>query len=45
MALTKMVQTGMNYIDNTPNKQTKVELLDTLYEVTEGKVKKKKNNF
>eukprot|EP01080_Neovahlkampfia_damariscottae_P005209 gene5209-8821_t len=38
MALSKMVQTGMNYIDSTPDKPTKVELLNTLYEVTEGKI-------
>ena len=34
-----MVQEAMTYIDNTPDLKTKLELIDTLRTVTEGKVR------
>lgn len=34
-----MVQEAMSYLDQTPNKETKMQLLDTLRTVTEGKVR------
>nr|CAG8434220.1 15003_t:CDS:2 [Entrophospora candida] len=37
-AIIKMVQEVMTYFDNTPDKTTKLELIDTLRTVTEGKV-------
>jgi len=37
-AITKMVQEVMTYLDNTPDKPTKLELIDTLRTVTEGKI-------
>nr|CAG8613509.1 4341_t:CDS:10 [Entrophospora candida] len=37
-AITKMVQEVMTYLDDTPDKPTKLELIDTLRTVTEGKV-------
>ncbi|EXX58975.1 proteasome regulatory particle lid subunit RPN5 [Rhizophagus irregularis DAOM 197198w] len=37
-AITKMVQETMTYIENTPNLETKLELIDTLRTVTEGKI-------
>ena len=33
-----MVQETMTYIDSTPDLKTKLELIDTLRTVTEGKV-------
>jgi len=33
-----MVQEAMTYIDKTPNMETKLSLIDTLLQVTEGKV-------
>lgn len=41
-AITKMVQEVMSYLDNTPNKETMLELIDTLRTVTEGKVDNQK---
>ncbi|RUS18067.1 PCI domain-containing protein [Endogone sp. FLAS-F59071] len=37
-AITKMVQEAMSHIDHTPNMPTKLELIDTLRTVTEGKI-------
>lgn len=37
-AITKMVQTAMELLDKTPSKETKVELINTLRRVTEGKI-------
>ncbi|KAL1914983.1 uncharacterized protein VTP21DRAFT_7688 [Calcarisporiella thermophila] len=37
-AVTKMVQEAMTYIDRTPDEPTKLELIDTLRTVTEGKM-------
>ncbi|KAI9022826.1 PCI domain-containing protein [Phycomyces nitens] len=37
-ATTKMVQEAMSYLDNTPNKEAKLELIDTLRTVTDGKI-------
>lgn len=38
-ATTKMVQEAYSYLDSTPDMATKLELIDTLRTVTEGKVK------
>ncbi|CAJ0841036.1 393_t:CDS:10 [Entrophospora sp. SA101] len=38
-AITKMVQEVMTYLDDTPDKPTKLELIDTLRTVTEGKIR------
>lgn len=37
-ATTKMVQEAFSYLDLTPNMEAKLELIDTLRTVTEGKV-------
>ncbi|KAJ1792895.1 proteasome regulatory particle subunit [Coemansia sp. RSA 2399] len=37
-AISKMVQKAMEYIDKTPDEQTKVELIESLRTVTEGKI-------
>ncbi|RIA84649.1 PCI domain-containing protein [Glomus cerebriforme] len=37
-AITKMVQETMSYLDSTPDLKTKLELIDTLRIVTEGKI-------
>lgn len=37
-ATTKMVQEAYSYLDATPDMATKLELIDTLRTVTEGKV-------
>ena len=37
-AITKMVQRTMEFIDKTPDQKTKLELIETLRAVTEGKV-------
>ena len=37
-AITKMVQTVMEFIDDTPNLETKLSLIETLRTVTEGKI-------
>ncbi|KAJ3081454.1 26S proteasome non-ATPase regulatory subunit 12 [Quaeritorhiza haematococci] len=37
-AVTKMVQEAMTYIDQTPDKKIKLDLIDTLRTVTEGKI-------
>jgi 26S proteasome regulatory subunit N5 len=37
-AVAKMVQECCTYVDQTPNKDTKLKLIDTLRNVTEGKV-------
>lgn len=37
-AVAKMVQECCAYVDQTPNKETKLKLIDTLRNVTEGKV-------
>ncbi|CAG8605921.1 7977_t:CDS:10 [Paraglomus brasilianum] len=37
-AITKMVQETMTYLDHTPDMDTKLELIDTLRTVTEGKI-------
>ena len=38
-ATTKMVQTVMGFLDETPNLETKLSVIDTLRTVTEGKVR------
>lgn len=37
-AITKLVQEAMNYLDKTPNKQVKIDLINTLRQVSEGKI-------
>lgn len=37
-AITKMVQECCTYVDQTPDKETKIKLIDTLRQVTEGKI-------
>lgn len=37
-AVTKMVQECCTYVDQTPDKETKLKLIDTLRTVTEGKI-------
>jgi len=37
-AITKMVQVAMSFLDDTPNLETKLGLIETLRTVTEGKV-------
>lgn len=37
-ATTKMVQTVMGFMDETPNLETKLSVIETLRTVTEGKV-------
>jgi 26S proteasome regulatory subunit N5 len=37
-AIVKMVQECVTYVDNTPDKETKIKLIDTLRTVTEGKI-------
>ncbi|KAI9205086.1 PCI domain-containing protein [Polychytrium aggregatum] len=37
-AITKMTQEAMTFIDKTPDEKTKLELIDTLRVVTEGKI-------
>ncbi|KAJ3145529.1 26S proteasome non-ATPase regulatory subunit 12 [Geranomyces variabilis] len=37
-AVTKMIQEAMTYIDKTPDMATKLELIDTLRTVTDGKI-------
>ncbi|KAJ2956329.1 hypothetical protein NQZ79_g7790 [Umbelopsis isabellina] len=37
-ATTKMVQEAMSHLDDTPDMETKLELIDTLRTVTEGKI-------
>ena len=37
-ATTKMVQTVMGFLDDTPNLDTKLSVIETLRTVTEGKV-------
>ncbi|XP_050298178.1 26S proteasome non-ATPase regulatory subunit 12 [Anthonomus grandis grandis] len=37
-AVTKMVQECCTYVDETPDKETKIKLIDTLRQVTEGKI-------
>lgn len=36
-----MVQEAMSYLDSTPDMETKLELIDTLRTVTDGKVNRK----
>lgn len=38
LAITKMVQLVMTFIEQTPNEETKLSVIDTLRTVTEGKV-------
>ncbi|CAO3635502.1 unnamed protein product [Cunninghamella blakesleeana] len=38
VATTKMVQEAMSYLDSTPDMETKLELIDTLRTVTDGKI-------
>ena len=38
-AITKMVQTVMSFLDNTPNLDIKLSVIVTLRTVTEGKVR------
>jgi len=38
MAVTKMIQKCCEYVDNLPNKETKLKLMDTLRTVTAGKI-------
>ena len=37
-AITKMVQTVMGFLDETPDMETKLSVIETLRTVTEGKV-------
>lgn len=37
-AIVKMVQECVTYVDQTPDKETKIQLIDTLRTVTEGKI-------
>jgi 26S proteasome regulatory subunit N5 len=37
-ATSKMIQEAMSYLDSTPDMETKLELIDTLRTVTDGKV-------
>jgi 26S proteasome regulatory subunit N5 len=37
-ATTKMVQVVMGFLDDTPNMETKMNVIETLRTVTEGKV-------
>lgn len=37
-AITKMVQVVMSFLDDTPNLETKLSVIETLRTVTEGKV-------
>jgi 26S proteasome regulatory subunit N5 len=37
-AITKMVQVVMSFLDDTPDMETKLRLIETLRTVTEGKV-------
>lgn len=37
-AITKMVQVVMSFLDETPNLDTKLSVIETLRTVTEGKV-------
>jgi 26S proteasome regulatory subunit N5 len=37
-AVTKMVQECCTYVDEAPDKETKIQLIDTLRNVTEGKI-------
>jgi hypothetical protein len=37
-AITKMVQVVMGFLDDTPNMETKLSVIETLRTVTEGKV-------
>ena len=37
-AVQSFVRQAMSYVDQTPNQETKVELIRTLQSVTEGKV-------
>lgn len=37
-ATTKMVQVVMKFLDDTPNTETKLSVIETLRTVTEGKV-------
>jgi hypothetical protein len=38
-AVAKMVQQCVEYVDQTPDKETMIKLIDTLRSVTEGKVR------
>ena len=38
-ATTKMVQVVMGFMDETPNKEVKLSVIETLRTVTEGKVR------
>lgn len=38
MAISKMVQNAMEYIDKTPSKEVKIDLIECLQKVTEGKI-------
>lgn len=38
-AITKMVQVVMSFLDDTPNTETKLSVIETLRTVTEGKVR------
>jgi 26S proteasome regulatory subunit N5 len=40
-ATTKMVQTVMTFLDDTPNLEVKMSVIETLRTVTEGKVSKR----
>lgn len=39
-AVTKMIQEAFSYVDQTPDKETKLKLIDTLRTVSAGKVGK-----
>jgi 26S proteasome regulatory subunit N5 len=44
-AITKMVQVVMGFLDNTPNLETKLNTIETLRTVTEGKVRCSKQHI
>ena len=44
-ATTKMVQVAMSFIDEAPDAEKKLALIETLRTVTEGKVRLLKNRF
>jgi len=44
-ATTKMVQTVMSFLDETPDTETKLSVIETLRTVTEGKVRTRKTTL
>lgn len=44
-ATTKMVQTVMGFLDETPDTETKLSVIETLRTVTEGKVRTRRLHY